>query len=164
MKQKFNIKWSLTVKLLTIAVLLIAVYGEYLLIKPLFYSLDWMKFFFSLLLPAVIIYCAMNSPLSVEINDNSLTVHKIIGRNVFYYNQIKQIGQYKPNGSEIRIFGSGGFLGYIGKFKNSEIGTYQSYAGDFGQAILIQTKDENNFVISCEDYLSVIHSVKNKII
>lgn len=96
--------------------------------------------------------------------NNSLILNKLIGKKVFYFDQIKQISSYKPDSSDIRLFGSGGFFGFIGKFKNAKINTYQSYVGDFNQAILIQTKDEQNFVISCEDYLSVINLVKSKII
>ncbi|GHT75487.1 hypothetical protein AGMMS50262_10940 [Bacteroidia bacterium] len=82
------------------------------------------------------------------------------------YNEISEIRKYTKDDSKntIRIFGSGGLFGYIGKFKNPQIGNIQMYATDSSNRILIQTKDKNtNYIISCAESDVLIEKVKKNL-
>jgi hypothetical protein len=102
----------------------------------------------------------MESPVFIETNETGIILHKIIGKLVINYEQIAKIEYYKPDSSEIRLFGSGGFFCFVGKFKNKTIGTYQSYVGDYSQSFLIQTKENKNYVFSCENRDLIINTIK----
>jgi hypothetical protein len=93
-------------------------------------------------------------------NETAIVLHKRIGRIFINYDKIIDIKYYYPDSSETRLFGSGGFCGYIGKFKNAAIGTYQSFVGDYSNSFLIKTKENKNYVLSCENRDVVINIIK----
>ena len=149
---KFNIKWSTSVKVITIIGNVISFFpllGMLFLPTDLFFIfivfLSFIPLFF------VFIYAFFKSPITLELSETQIIVHKRKGVKIIDYNQILKTEIYKPDKSDIRTFGVGGIFGFFGDFKNSKIGNYQAYVGDFKQAFLIQTKEGKNYVVSCEN-------------
>jgi hypothetical protein len=107
------------------------------------------------------LFFALQAPLKLVLSDSELVLQKVIGKKTIGYDKIANIEIFKPDGTDIRLLGSGGFAGYIGKFKNADIGTYQAYAGNYKQAFLLQTKEQKNYVFSCENRELFIETIKN---
>lgn len=51
----------------------------------------------------------------------------------------------------VRTFGSGGFFGWWGWFRNQELGKFMVYASDLDHVFLVEIKSGKNYVVSCSD-------------
>lgn len=66
------------------------------------------------------------------------------------------------NGSvyrSVRVFGSGGLFGYLGIFRNSDIGYYRAMAGDLSEAFFVATK-KRKYLLSCKNHIELIDKLK----
>jgi hypothetical protein len=105
-------------------------------------------------------FSAFYLPLSVKIDNDNLYVNRIIGNLTIPVHSIKdaKICTNETDGS-IRYFGSGGFFGYLGIFKNDELGKYYMYAMDKSNRLIIKTVGET-YVISCETPQKLIDLIR----
>ena len=71
--------------------------------------------------------------------------------------------RYKPSFWDMRVFGSGGFFGYIGFFQGNEIGRYSGFFADTSQAFLIRTKRGKLYVFSTEAPDRTVEELKKRI-
>ncbi|MDR3218418.1 MAG: PH domain-containing protein [Dysgonamonadaceae bacterium] len=163
MNTKLNIKWGIWVKMITFVSLLLISFAEYYTIRLLFQSIDWITLAVAVIIPVVILYFAMESPVSIEIDNSKFILNKIRGKLMIDFDQISRIELYRPDASELRYFGSGGVFGFVGRFHNANIGKYKSYVGDWKQAFLIQTKTGENYVFSCDRRNFVVETIKKLI-
>jgi hypothetical protein len=159
-----KVKWSILVKIITVVALAILFIAEYSLMRSLFYSINWLLLIAAILVPGSVFYFILNAPRYLELTESHLILHKVMGKLSLTFDQISNIEGYKPDGSEIRLFGSGGIFGFTGKFKNATIGSYQSYVGNYKQAFLIQTKSGKKYMFSCENKDFIIDIVKKQIL
>ncbi|MDR0547730.1 MAG: PH domain-containing protein [Dysgonamonadaceae bacterium] len=158
-----KVKWSVTVKAITAVVLIVLIIAEYYLVADLLYQQDIMTAFIAIVPILVLGYFALESPFCIELNNESVIIHKLMGKFNLPYSQIANINIYLPDKSEVRYLGSGGFFGFIGKFSNATIGSYQASVGDYSQAFLIKTKDNKHYVFSCENRELVINTIQKQI-
>lgn len=161
--KKIKVKWGTTVILITSITSIIIIIAEYYLLKSLLSSMDIITLIIAIIIVVILGYFALEAPLSLELDEHKLVLYKIKGKLIIEFDQIAHIDIYIPDCSDIRLFGSGGFCGFIGKFRNKNIGNYQSYVGDYAQSFLIQTKKNVNYVLSCENREEVINIVKQHI-
>ena len=63
----------------------------------------------------------------------------------------------------MKMFGSGGLWGFVGVFRNSDIGSYNAFIGDMQQSFLIRTVEGRVYVFSVEDVDDLIASIKRVI-
>lgn len=160
---KTNVKWGLSVKIITVTGVVLLLGAMYLLTFSLFRSKDWITLIPVIIILGLLVYYAWEAPLSLELTDSCFILHKPAGRFTIDIDQISEIEIYKPARFEIRLLGSGGMFGYIGKFKNATIGTYQSFVGDYAQSFRIQTKDGKNYVFSCNNRDLMVDAIKKQI-
>ncbi|MDR0506242.1 MAG: hypothetical protein LBH32_05445 [Dysgonamonadaceae bacterium] len=161
-KIRLKVRWGISVKIITVSVILILAAVEYYAISSLINSKGWIEMAIICAIPLIMLYFATESPAFIELNETGVLLHKL-SRKLIRYEQIENVDCYKPDKSEIRFWGSGGFFGFIGKFSNAKIGFYQSYTGDYSQAFLIQTKDNKKYVCSCENRDLLINTIKKQI-
>jgi hypothetical protein len=123
----------------------------------------WINLIAACIIPLIFLYFALESPVYLEIDKKSIALRKLSGRFAIDYDRITNVECYKPDSSEIRLLGSGGCFGYLGKYKNATIGTYQSYVGNYSDSFLIKTKENKNYVFSCENRDLAINTIKTYI-
>lgn len=103
-------------------------------------------------------FCYLLSPRYIEISNDMLIMHKVIGTLSIPIKDIKEIRPYHKSG--IRLFGSGGMYGYLGLFSNTEIGKHYEWVGDFEDGFLIVMYTGKKYLLSCEQSDIVISKVK----
>lgn len=107
-----------------------------------------------------IIYCATWTPRYIAIEGDNLVFKKMIGNITIPINTICNI--YDIDSSDlsgsIRIFGSGGAFGYLGRFKNNILGNYSMYITEKENLIAVKTHDKT-YVFNCEN-LDLLISLK----
>lgn len=153
--------WSgavLTVTIVTLAVLIGA--GFYLGSLKWPTVMLWLKYLLTIILLATVIVGVGYMPIRLKINDEKITVIRLFGPLKIPQSEIveiKRIGKSEINNS-IRIFGSGGLFGYLGRFKNDRFGSYTMYATELNNLIFIRTSNKK-YVFSCSRSKELIEYV-----
>ncbi|MDR2685053.1 MAG: PH domain-containing protein [Prevotellaceae bacterium] len=163
MTGKFNVKWSWKVKIITIIVAIIMINAEILLINSICTNNNIWRIAIIILIAFAFGFILI-APVSIQVKGNRILLKRVLGKIIVYFDNIESITHYKFSKHDIRVFGSGGYGGYLGIFSNAQIGKYSVYVGDFSQAFLIQLKNGKNYVFSCENRDFVIETVKKHIL
>lgn len=115
----------------------------------------------------VLVFVAMwtVAPISISVDDTSITVRKRIGNKRILISNIETVRAITPSTIPIiriglRMFGSGGFAGYWGWYANSQIGTYFAYYGDRYECFLIKLKNGKKYILGCENSSEMIDRLK----
>ena len=167
---KYRIKWSKFVKITTIVLSLILSLTEALIIVIFYkHSQNWSDALWCIglfIIILIITACTIAfTPLSLTLTETDLILMRPIGRRIFPLKDINDVGTYTSDLSEVRLFGSGGFYGFIGVYFNIKFGRYIAYVGDFSEAFYITTNSrKKKYVLSCEDRDSIISLIKNGVI
>jgi len=160
---KLKVNWSTSVIVITLVGSVIVFAVGYVLIKLLYNDFSFLNVSSALLIFGTLFACALQSPRYIVLTDDKLIVKKLFGTFSVERSKIRRVESYAPDSSEVRLFGSGGFFGYLGKFSSAKIGSYRSFVCNFKQAFLIQTFDGKKYVFSCENRDEVINTIKSVI-
>lgn len=157
----FPCTWSMGVTAITAITIIILVASTYFIWTDDFpSSMLWLKYTLVVIFIATIIGGLGYMPIRLTIGNDKIILHRLFGTiNI----PIKDIIAIKaiPNSEtafSIRIFGSGGLFGYLGKFKNKILGNYTMYATNVNELILIRT-DRKTYVFSCKNRAEFIESL-----
>jgi len=168
---EFSCNWGKSPIIITIAVVLLIFFisikstiplikryrskGEDQLLILFFILLSFLPLF-------VLCFTLLYMPLKVVIKDKDVYISQVKGGIPIPITSITEIRRYTEadNKNTIRTFASGGLFGYLGKFKNNQIGDFNMFVTDKEDCVLIRT-DETIYVISCKDSDTFIRAVKS---
>ena len=89
----------------------------------------------------VAVWVLLTMPRYLVIDDKSIVITHPIGQTVILKSDIIEVraaDRTELLGS-IRLFGSGGFFGWFGIFRNSKLGVYRIYCGQLENLYLVKT-------------------------
>lgn len=125
------------------------------LVTLLFGALIVFNYILPLAILLLIIYllCMLLKPLSYEISEDELVIHRLIksvriNRSDIESLELKEKSDLKGT---IRIFGVGGLFGWYGKFANSQLGNMTWYVTRRDKPVLIIKKDSKKILISPDE-------------
>ena len=98
-----------------------------------------------------------------SIVEGKLLIHRLGWAATYDLLSLKN-AEWKPNitvGS-IRSFGAGGFFGYVGRFKNNELGKYDAYVTDEQNSVLLEF-DDKNIVVSPDEPEKFVDEISKNI-
>lgn len=143
--------WSGGVIAVTIVTLLVLVgAGFYLGSREWPTVMLWLKYLLFAVFLITIIAGVGYMPMRLKADDEKITVRRLFGSlemPLAEVTSVSQISMSDIDGS-IRTFGSGGLFGYLGRFKNDNLGSYSMYATELNNLILVCT-DSRKYVFSC---------------
>lgn len=90
-------------------------------------------------------------PLEVKVGDESISVVFSLRQKEFAFKDIQSIEPYQVTMNFVRYFGSGGFFGWWGWFRNQELGRFMVYASELDHVFLLKMRNGKRYVISCSD-------------
>lgn len=99
------------------------------------------------LLLTSLITCAL-MPLRVYVAEKGIILQLLLGAIFIPREEIVNIEPFPKDGTTIRLFGSGGLMGFIGFFSNSVIGNFTAFASDIEHASIIYRKSKRPLVLS----------------
>ena len=97
-----------------------------------------------------LITCAL-MPLRVYVTETGILLQLLLGIKFIPRDEIVKIEPFPKDSTTIRLFGSGGLMGFIGIFSNSVIGNFTAFATDIEHASIIYRKGKRPFVLSVAD-------------
>ena len=164
MEQYFKVRWSWWVRITTVVVT-VALLGllNYSLNKFMIDNDDYEALLISLTIFILYGVFMINAPISVKLTTQYFELKKVVGSIRIEYAAISYIGRYTPTLSDMKMFASGGLWGFVGVFRNSDIGSYNAFIGDMQQSFLIRTVEGRVYVFSVEDVDDLIASIKRVI-
>jgi hypothetical protein len=162
--------WDTTVISITIVSVLILLGAILMLaVKMRYYKRENRKFpvVFTgigiLVFTAVILGSALFVPINVSVDNEKLHIHRLKGDIVIPIEKIEEIRRADDSDTKnsTRTFGSGGAFGYLGKFRNANLGNYQMYVTNTSQGVIVKTNDET-LVFSCDRPDEIINYIQTK--
>lgn len=109
-------------------------------------------FILSIIILVIVIYFVLQCPISIVDSTKRIEI-KLIGKTIDIHKKdilyIKEINRADIENA-YRACGSGGFLGFTGKFKSPDLGVFYMYATELKNLLLIVT-EERKYIISCSD-------------
>ena len=101
-------------------------------------------------------------PIRLTIENDKIILYRLFGAINIPIKDIIEIKAIPKSETafSIRIFGSGGLFGYLGRFKNPKLGSYTMYATNMNKLIFIRTS-RKKYVFSCKNKDEFIESVKH---
>lgn len=94
------------------------------------------------------------APKSYRVENGRLYIDKLLSPSVeIPLADVRTVGKFdrKAFKGSIRTCGSGGFLGYFGKFYHPQLGWMTWYATNLKKAVLLRTHDGKNYLLSPDD-------------
>ena len=128
MEQKINVHWSWFTRIVTILVSLVfarIIWEEFKDFQA--NSLNHRVLLYLIFFILISVVFAINAPISVRLTPQYFELRKLVGRIRIEYTAITHVVRYKPSFWDMRVFGSGGFFGYIGFFQGNDIGRYSGF-------------------------------------
>lgn len=130
-----------------------------------FFTLKEPAPFFCLLgiIIALLITGLLFAPVSIKADDHTITVAHILGKTKIAMTDVASVERFQPTMGAIRICASGGYMGYWGLFRESDIGRYTAYYGKSSDCFLIVTRSGRKYVLGCADPDSMVAFIRSRI-
>ncbi|MBD5225750.1 MAG: hypothetical protein HDS68_07295 [Bacteroidales bacterium] len=91
------------------------------------------------------------APMSLSVKDGCLNINSTLRVKSIPLQDIESVKPMNPTMGAIRTCGSGGFLGYWGWFRESDLGRYFAYYGKASDCFLATLKDGRKYMLGCRD-------------
>lgn len=111
----------------------------------------------------LIVSALFYAPLSVRANERYIIISSLLKKHRILLNDILSVVPFTPTLGARRLFGSGGFLGYWGIFKEGDVGRYAAYFGKASDCFLVRMKNGDKYVIGCADSPEMVNFIKKQI-
>jgi len=152
--QRFAARWSPSVWIITLAVIVLVVFVMGGMIRTAKQNPDtveaWLLVAGALVLPIVLCVAVLFAPLAYGVVPEGIVIRRIGRSLAIGFEQIGEIRRIdsKEIGLVIRVFGSGGFFGWFGRFYGRHLGWFTAWSSSGSDLVLIRLVDETRIVIS----------------
>ncbi|MDE6586809.1 MAG: PH domain-containing protein [Paramuribaculum sp.] len=99
-------------------------------------------------------------PLSISADANGLVVRRPLKSKTIQLSEIQSIALCQSAVEKLRYFGSGGFFGYWGWFRDRRYGKYFAYYGNTSNCFLLRLNDGRQYVLGCENPQAIVETVQ----
>jgi len=152
---RFDARWSRLVWVVTVAVILMLALVDALVVSEVWKAargnaLPVLLVVTALLPWAVLAVVALFAPRSYRVEPDGIVVKRLGPAAVIRYERIREIRRISPDdvGFAWRTFGSGGFLGWFGRFYSRRLGAFRAHATNMADLVLVTEVDGTKIVIS----------------
>ena len=101
-------------------------------------------------------------PVTIAADEKSVTIKSVLRKQRLDISNIESVELFQPTMASIRIFGSGGYMGYWGIYRGY-IGRYIAYYGKASDCFLITMKKGEKYILGCENPEEMVNFIKSKL-
>ena len=119
----------------------------------------------SIISAIIIIWCALAlyyMPLSVSVSDGELCVNCTIRTKRIPLREIGSIERLPATMLGRRIFGSDGWFGYWGWYRDKSLGKYFAYYGNETDCFSVRLNNGKKYVLGCDNPDAIINYIQSK--
>lgn len=121
-------------------------------------------FFILLSIYVLLIACAvLFGAAYIEADADYIVMGSILRRRKIPICNVASVELFKPTMGAIRIFASGGFMGYWGFFIENDIGRYYAFYGKASDCFLIRMKDGAKYVLGCNQPHKMVEYIQSQL-
>ncbi len=102
-------------------------------------------------------------PLSVSVCDGKLRVSCTIRTKQIPIREISSIERLQATMLGRRVFGSDGWFGYWGWYRDKTLGKYFAYYGNEADCFIIRLNNGKQYVLGCDNPDTIVNYIKSKI-
>lgn len=124
---------------------------------------QWLALLIGGIIIAMTVLGLIYMPVAISVNDKYLQVIRPIFRKTIPLSEISSVRLCHPTMSERRILGSGGFMGYWGRFSEPSIGKYFAYYGKASDCFLVTMKNGRKYLLGCVNPTDIVSYIQSKI-
>ena len=101
-------------------------------------------------------------PVTIAADEKSVTIKSALRKQRLDISNIESVELFQPTMDSIRVFGSGGYMGYWGVYRGY-MGRYIAYYGKASDCFLISMKNGDKYVLGCENPEKMVNFINSKI-
>lgn len=156
---KSKISYSRFATILTVIVLGLLFIGCIVTIheKPAFFML---LVIYLILLVSSLFYGASY----IKADNNNIIMGSILKCRKIPMQNLESIELFQPTMGAIRIFASGGFMGYWGIFREGDISRYYAFYGKASDCFLVRMKNGDKYVLGCDNPDKMVDYINSHIV
>lgn len=109
---------------------------------------------------AMFISALIYAPVSIKADEEYLTLISVLKKHRLRMRNIEGVELFQPTMGAIRIFASGGYMGYWGIFREGDVGRYSAFYGRSSDCMLVRMKNGDKYVIGCENKETMVDLIK----
>ena len=102
-------------------------------------------------------------PMSISAYKYAIHINRSLKIKTIPMADVKSVRLCPPTMGAIRIFGSGGFLGYWGWFRERDLGKYFAYFGRSSDCFLVELKDGRKYMLGCKNPQKMVEYINSMI-
>lgn len=106
----------------------------------------------------------MYAPTAINADPKYLTVCGLLKNRKIRMDDIENVELFQPTMGAIRLFASGGYMGYWGIFREGDIGRYMAFYGKASDCFLVRLKNGDKYVLGCENPSAIVDYIKKQIL
>lgn len=76
--------------------------------------------------------------------------------------EVENVKLFQPTMGAIRIFASGGFMGYWGTFREGDIGKYYAFYGKASDCFLVSLKNGKKYALGCDQPDKMVRYIQSQ--
>lgn len=103
------------------------------------------------------------SPMSVSADEDEINVHSPFKIHSIPMRRVVAVERFQPTMGCKRLFGSGGFMGYWGIFREGDVGRYMAYYGQASHCFMVRLDNGDKYVLGCKDVDAMVEYIKSQI-
>jgi hypothetical protein len=112
---------------------------------------------------ALLCYCMFYAPLSISANEKVVNIHSPFKIHTIAMRRIVSVERFRPTMGSIRLFGSGGFMGYWGIFRDGDVGSYMAYYGKSSDCFMLRLDNGDKYVLGCKNADDMVAYINQQI-
>lgn len=151
------------VKLSTYSIILSAVALIVLLVALFFLAKSVAIIIISAILIIWMALALFYMPLSISVNDKELCVNRSLWFTKIPLSEIESVKLMQPTHGERCIWGSDGWMGYWGWYKERDLGRYFAYYGKASDCFLVRLKNGRQYMLGCENPAAIVDYISARI-
>ncbi len=102
-------------------------------------------------------------PMSISADKSAIYINRCLKIKSIPMADIASVRLCPPTMGAIRIFGSGGFLGYWGWFREGDLGKYFAYYGRSSDCFFVELKDGRKYMLGCNNAPKMVEYIKSQL-
>ena len=154
MKQKVSLSlFSITLSGIMMIILLCALY----------YSNSSVSI--SIISATIIVWCALSlyyMPLTISVSNRDLSVNRTIRTKRISLREISSIERLQATMLGWRVFGSDGWFGYWGWYRDKTLGKYFAYYGNEDDCFIVRLNNGKQYVLGCDNPDTIVNYIKSR--
>lgn len=120
--------------------------------------------FYVLLAIYIVLFAAMLffGAAYIKADSKDIILGRLLRCKRILVSDVESVEIFKPSSGAIRIFASGGFMGYWGLFQESGIGKYYGFYGKPSDCFLVRLKDGKKYVLGCDQPEKMVEYISSQ--